>query len=353
MSVMSNKQIKSKSNQSFNESSMNKNKNSFNKTVNNNNNYYFNSKEYYDEKVKKYEDVNRIGIYDRVGEIITCQAIFTHQEKIVGKEKMLVQLLINVTEKGILIADHIHVDMSEYTECLYNLTDRVQITGIVYEYGNDKRGIKLIDPPIWLSDKLKTNERSELYNVYSMDKCNRKLNSYGKEELVNLIQYYKIKLNKLTESCFGRDTVFNYALTQITLNRNNTFIYEDKLYKFNKPILYYIVLLLSAIIYDLTTLMDNKRNKISEDYEYATISIFSLFTNICLYCNYLQGINGYKNNTVNSQGFTFICKQLDINPKKAYTHTVKHRYTNFELGDSEVDMFKESKPFYVIGDNIF
>ena len=220
----------------------------------------------------------------------------------------------------------------------------------------EKRGIKLIDAPLWLCDNLKTNQKSHEYSIYSQDKCNMKLNSYDKTELVNLIHYYKIKLNNLTESSLGRDTVFNYALTQITLNRNNKFIYENKLEKFSKPILYYIVLLLSAIIYDLTTLMNNKRYfiKLGEGFDYAKITIFDLFANICLYCNYLQGLNGLNGKkAIDSQGYLFMCKQLKINPNKAYRHTVKHRYTNFDLGDLEINMFEESRPFKVIGESIF
>ena len=340
---------------SFNEQKHNNksyNENSFNTTINN----YFNSQTYYNEQVEKYNSVDRIGIYDRVDEIITCEVIFTWQEKIVSKEKINVQVVINVTEKGVLIADHLHVDVSDYSEYITGSSCRAQITGVVYAYGkdNEKRGIKLIDAPLWLCDNLKTNQKSHEYSIYSQDKCNMKLNSYDKTELVNLIHYYKIKLNNLTESSLGRDTVFNYALTQITLNRNNKFIYENKLEKFSKPILYYMVLLLSAIIYDLTTLMNNKRYfiKLGEGFDYAKITIFDLFANICLYCNYLQGINGFKNNTDNSQGYIFICKQLKINPRKAYRHTVSHRYTNFDLGDLEINMFEESRPFYVIGESI-
>jgi hypothetical protein len=356
MSVKSNKSIKSTNNKSFNDQKYNNqsyNENSFN-TINN----YFNSQDFYKEHVTKYNSIDRIGIYDRVDEIITCEVIFTWQEKIVGKEKKPVHVVINAIEKGILISDHIHVDVSDYKENVeQSRSRRAQITGIVYAYGKDKekRGIRLIEPPLWLSDSLKTNNEPELYSLYSMDKCNIKLNSYDKKELVNLINYYKIKLNDLTESSLGKDTVFNYALTQITLNRNNTYIYENKLEKYNKPILYYIVLLLSAIIYDLTTLMDNKWYliKVDDNFKYAEISIYYLFRDICLYCNYLQGINGYKNNTYNSKGYLFICKQLEINPGKAYSHTVKHRYTNFDLGDLEINMFEESKPFKVIGKSIF
>ena len=356
MSNNSNKAIKSKVNKSFNEHyNQSYNENSFNTTTINN---YFNSHDYYKEQVTKYNSVDRIGIYDRVGEIITCEVIFTWQEKIVGKEKIPVHVVINVIEKGILIADHIHVDVSEYKDFVdSSLKCRAQITGVVYAYDkdNEKRGIKLIEPPLWLSDKLKTNQEPEYYPFYSQDKCNMKLNSYDKKELVNLIQFYKIKLNNLTESSLGRDTVFNYTLTQITLNRNNNFIYENKLEKFSKPILYYIVLLLSAIIYDLTTLMDNKKYFVKlggDGFDCAEISIFNLFADICLYCNYLQGINGFKNNTHKSPGYMFICKELNINPGKAYSHTVKHRYTNFNLGDLEVNIFNDSRPFSVIGKSI-
>lgn len=357
MSASANKSKINEVKKSFNEQKHNNksyNENSFNTTTINN---YFNSENYYEEQVTKYNSVERIGIYDRVGEIITCEVIFTWQEKIVGKEKINVQVVVNVIEKGVLIADHLHVDVSEYNEYITGCSCRAQITGVVYEYGknNEKRGIRLIAAPLWLCDNLKTNQKPYNYSIYSQDKCNMKLNSYDKTELVNLIQYYKIKLNNLTESSLGRDTVFNYALTQITLNRNNKFIYEDKLEKFSKPILYYIVLLLSAIIYDLTTLMDNKRYliKLGEGLDYASITIFDLFTNICLYCNYLQGLTGLNGQKVNdSQGYIFICKQLKINPNKAYSHTVIHRYTNFELGDLEINMFEESKPFCVIGDSI-
>jgi hypothetical protein len=100
--------------------------------------------------------------------------------------------------------------------------------------------------------------------------------------------------------------------------------------------------------------MDNKKYfiQLGDNLSYAEISIYDLFTDICLYCNYLQGINGFKNNTYKSQGYLFICKELGINPGKAYAHTVKHRYTNFELGDLEVNMFEVSRPFYVIGKSI-
>lgn len=325
MSVKSNKSIKSTNTKSFNEQKNNNqsyNENSFNTTNN-----YFNSQEFYKEQVTKYNMVDRIGIYNRVGELITCEVVFTHQEKTVGKEKIPVVLAINILEKGILIADHIHVDITEYKDdIIYSTNCRAQITGVVYAYGkdNEKRGIKIIESPLWLSDSLKTNKEPELYSSYSIDKCNMKLNSYDKNNLVNLIHYYKIKLNDLTEASLGKDTVFNYTLTQITLNRNNNYIYEDKLENFSKPILYYIVLLLSAIIYDLSTLMDSKiyRIEVDENFKYAEISIYYLFRDICLYCNYLQGLNGLNGQKAVdvSKGYLFMCKQLEINPNSIFTY---------------------------------
>ena len=323
------------------------NNNTNNTTINN----YFNPANYYKEDVHKYDNVDRLGIYDRVGDIITCEAIFLYQERIT-KSKEKFYIIANVLENGKLIADHLHVKLDD--KFVTGESYRIQLTGIVGSYGpdNDKRNIELINPPIWLNDKLRSNTNPEYYNRLTRDKVNFKLSQTTKEEKINLIRFYRNKINDLTESGLGKDTIFNFALSQLSLNVNNNAIYNDKLEVFHDSILLFMLILLSAIIYDITTIMNNESKvvNITEERKYAEISIYEIFRNICLYCNYLQGLTGIGNKSKNpSQGFQFICNELNIKPKLAFAHTVKHRYANFDLGDEEVNVFESSRPLDVLG----
>ena len=323
------------------------NNNTNNTTINN----YFNSANYYKDDIHKYDNVDRLGIYDRVGDIVTCEAIFLYKERL-SKSKEKFYIIANVIENGKLIADHLHVKLDD--KFVTGESYRIQLTGIVGSYGqgNNKRNIELINPPIWLNDKLRTNTNPEYYNRLTRDKVNFKLSQTTKEEKINLIRFYRNKINDLTESSLGKDTIFNFALSQLSLNVNNNAIYNDKLEVFHDSILLFMLILLSAIIYDITTIMNNESKvvNITEERKYAEISIYEIFRNICLYCNYLQGLTGIGNKSKNpSQGFQFICNELNIKPKLAFAHTVKHRYANFDLGDEEVNVFEASRPLDVLG----
>ena len=323
------------------------NNNTNNTTINN----YFNPANYYKDDIHKYDNVDRLGIYDRVGDIVTCEAIFLYKERL-SKSKEKFYIIANVIENGKLIADHLHVKLDD--KFVTGESYRIQLTGIVDSYGqgNNKRNIELINPPIWLNDKLRTNTNPEYYNRLTRDKVNFKLSQTTKEEKINLIRFYRNKINDLTESSLGKDTIFNFALSQLSLNVNNNAIYNDKLEVFHDSILLFMLILLSAIIYDITTIMNNESKvvNITEERKYAEISIYELFRNICLYCNYLQGLTGIGNKSKNpSQGFQFICNELNIKPKLAFAHTVKHRYANFDLGDEEVNVFEASRPLDVLG----
>ena len=323
------------------------NNNTNNTTINN----YFNPANYYKEDVHKYDNVDRLGIYDKVGDIITCEAIFLYQERIT-KSKEKFYIIANVLENGKLIADHLHVKLED--RFITGESYRIQLTGIVGSYGqdNNKRNIELINQPIWLNDKLRTNITPEHYSRLSVDKVNFKLSQVSKEDKINLIRFYKTKINNLTESSLGKDTIFNFALSQLSLNVNNKAIYNDNLEVFHDSILLFMLILLSAVIYDITTIMDNESKVviIGDERRYAEISIYEIFRSICLYCNYLQGLTGIGNKHANeSQGFRFICDSLKIKYNLAYAHTVKHRYTNFELGDEEVNVFEASRPLDVLG----
>lgn len=326
---------------------INSNNNTNNTTINN----YFNSANYYKDDIHKYDNVDRLGIYDRVGDIVTCEAIFLYKERL-SKSKEKFYIIANVIENGKLIADHLHVKLDD--KFVTGESYRIQLTGIVGSYGqgNNKRNIELINPPIWLNDKLRTNTNPEYYNRLTRDKVNFKLSQTTKEEKINLIRFYRNKINDLTESSLGKDTIFIFALSQLSLNVNNNAIYNDNLEVFHDSILLFMLILLSAVIYDITTIMDNESKVviIGDERRYAEISIHEIFRNICLYCNYLQGLTGIGNKRANeSQGFRFICDSLKIKYNLAYAHTVKHRYANFDLGDEEVNVFESSRPLDVLG----
>lgn len=312
-------------------------------------NNYFNSEEFYKDSVQKYDSVDRLGIYNRVREIITCEVILLPQTRFVkGK---VYNVVANVIEDGKLIADHLHVDFGDYCPC----SSRLQITGEVYAYGqgNNKRGIKIIDRPYTLQDTFKIFDKP--YNYIDItekdyEQINAWLNDMDNKTICNLIEKLKNILNNLSTSRLGKDTIFNYAMTQITLNSNNTLIYTNKIYRFKKPILVFAVLLLSSIIYELTTLIDDEKYifEISEDHKFAEMNILNIFKNIAIKCNCLQGLNGTMNTTTANEVFKWYCKNLNIPLNKAYAHTVKHRYTNFELTEEDEINIMNDKSFYAV-----
>lgn len=312
-------------------------------------NNYFNSEEFYKDSVQKYDSVDRLGIYNRVGEIVTCEVILLAQTRFVkGKEYNVVA---NVIEDGKLIADHLHVDFGDYCPC----SSRLQITGEVYAYGpdNDRRGIKIIEEPYTLQDTFKIFDKP--YNYIDItekdyEQINAWLNDMDNKTICNLIEKLKNILNNLSMSRLGKDTIFNYAMTQITLNSNNTLIYTNKIYRFKKPILVFAVLLLSSIIYELTTLIDDEKYifEISEDRKFAEMNILNIFKNIAIKCNCLQGLNGTLGTTTANEVFKWYCKNLNVPSNKAYAHTVKHRYTNFELTEEDEINIMDDKSFYAV-----
>ena len=59
-----------------------------------------------------YDSVDRLGIYNREDEIITCEVIVLNQiRNVKGVEYNVVA---NVIEDGKLIADHLHVNFGDY-----------------------------------------------------------------------------------------------------------------------------------------------------------------------------------------------------------------------------------------------
>lgn len=303
------------------------------------------------DDVHKYDSVDRLGIYHRVGEIITCDVILLDQVR-KTKNGDILNVVANVIENGKLIADHLHVDFGNYIPT----SNRIQITGEVYPYGqgNNKRGIKIIEEPYCPNDTFKIyGEPYSYIDIKQQDYeyINSCLNQMDKQTLCDMISSFRKIINDLSESRLGKDTIYNYALTQITLNSNNNIIYSDQLSKLTKNMLIFIILLLSNIIYDLTTLMNKPEYtfEINDNYKFAEINIIEIFKNISIICNCLQGLNGTYGTKNISEGFKWFCKELKIEPNKAYAHTVKHRYTNFEITeDDEINIMTEKHPYAVI-----
>lgn len=312
-------------------------------------NNYFNTNNYYNDLFEMYDSVDRLGIYNRVDEIITCEVIVLNQVRNVkGVEYNVVA---NVIEDGKLIADHLHVNFGDY----YPTSNRLQITGEVYSYGqdNNKRGINIVEEPFALQDTFRIfNVPYNYIDISQKDfeQTNMYLNQMDNVTICRLIDKFRIVLNNLSRSRLGEDTIFNYVLTQMTLNANNQLIYSNNLDKFSKPVLVFIVTILASIIYDLTTLMNNKEYvyKVDDDYIFAEINIIELFKNISVKCICLQGLNGYRNIKKPSDSFKWYCKQLGIESNKAYAHTVKHRYTNFDITEDDEYNFTLDKSFYAV-----
>lgn len=303
------------------------------------------------EDVNKYDSIDRLGIYNRVGEIITCDVILLDQIRKTAKGEIM-NVVANVIENGKLIADHLHVNFGNYLPT----SNRIQITGEVYPYGadNDKRGIKIIEEPYSLTDTFKTFDEPYSYIVikqHDYEVINSYLSQMDKQTLCDMIKSFRKLINDLSESRLGKDTIYNYALTQITLNSNNNIIYSDQLHKLSKNILIFIVIILSSIIYDLTTLMNKSDHVlvINEEYKFAEMNIIEIFKNISIKCNCLQGLNGTYGSKSISDGFNWFCKELKMDPKKAYAHTVKHRYTNFNIcEEDEINMMDDKHPYAVL-----
>ena len=110
----------------------------------------------------------RYGLSIMVGEKIRCQAIMLPglrtKAKYKGKE-LSMRTLINVNYKGKLVADHIQVNLygeEKFGKRKWEIDDsdytkRIDIVGIVYEYGkgDDKKySIALTEKPRFQDDKL-------------------------------------------------------------------------------------------------------------------------------------------------------------------------------------------------------
>lgn len=312
-------------------------------------NNHFSHDDYYNKSVEMYDSVDRIGIYNRVDEIITCEAIFLNQTREVkGKEYNIVA---NVIEDGKLISDHLHVNFGDY----YPASNRLLLTGEVYAYGqdNNKRGVNLIEEPTTLTDTFRIfNKPYDYIDITQRDfeQTNMYLNQMDNYTISQLINKLRNVLNNLSRSRLGEDTIFNYILTQMTLNANNQLIYSNKLDKFKKPALVFIVLTLSSVIYDLTTLIDNEDYfyRVDEDYAFAEINILDLFKDISIKCNCIQGLNGFRHCKKPNNLFKSFCDYLDIKPNLAYAHTAKHRYTNFEITEEDEYNLMNDKSFYAV-----
>lgn len=205
----------------------------------------------------EFETLDRYGLQYRENQTITCKLLLTDNKREV--RGVTRYTCVNLCENGKLVADHMHVNFGDYMEDI--VSDFLEITGVIKPYPNDPKRmeIEIITPPNNLEDVYNTNKVCDVNKFYDISNLNRKLILTSKENMIKIIENLRFDLNSLTkEFYFGDDFLYNYIMTQISLNSHNSYIYTDKLEKFDKVVLYLCILCLSSTIRSLKVLTENQ-----------------------------------------------------------------------------------------------
>lgn len=288
----------------------------------------------------------RYGLAIMVGKKIRCQAIMLPglrtKAKYNGKD-LSMRTLININYKGKLVADHIQVNLygeENFGKRKWEIDDsdytkRIDIVGIVYEYGkgDDKKySIALTEKPRFQDDKLMINPFLR-YHLDLDDDLYRKICRQGLVDVSLVVKKMLIKrmrerINELTMYELPHDFMWNYLINQFTLNSVSIYMAEQNIDLYLDQLTTLQCDLLITIMSYLLTLFESDRE---------IFNLYEMFRLIVVLCSKAQGITTFEHQ---NDDFNRFCTQFDMSDTegKRGWQIVIHRVKNYKLTDEDLDL---------------
>lgn len=290
----------------------------------------------------------RYGLAILVGQKIRCQAIMLPglrtKAKYNGKE-LAMRTLININHKGKLVADHIQVNL--YGEIHYDkrkwdiddsdYTKRIDIVGIVYEYGkgDDKKySIALTEKPRFQDDKLMINPflrySNDLDDMLYKKICRQGLVDFSLSTKKLLIKRMRDRINELTMYELPHDFMWNYLINQFTLNSISIYMAEQNIDLYLDQLTTLQCDLLITIMSYLLTLFES---------DLEIFKLYDMFKLVVILCSKAQGIKTFEDH---DDDFNRFCAQFDMSDTegKRGWQIIEYRVKNYKLTDIDLDLSK-------------
>ncbi len=258
--------------------------------------------------------------------------------------------IINLHSGKEYLADHTQLILNEklekFIERNKNNSSMIKSVGVIKKYKkNDKFDycIELLpDEQITFIPDMYYNNK--YYDMYIEDddvtECYNKLMDYRHDDLLYLINHLRNKIDELLIEIIPSDFIYHYIINQYSLNTLNIDMYSDSIQsnQFKNYELYNIAILLGNVLFDLC----NCKN----------INIKSLFKNIAINLNALQGINYFKCSKNDSKElnkyFKILCERKNIKFGVGWL-MVTNRRNNFKIYENEKRSISEVRKLGLIG----
>lgn len=223
------------------------------------------------------------------------------------------------------LADHTQLILNEEPEDFIkrNATksNLIRATGRIDSYGkpnNIKYCINLLPLPkkiIFLPHIYYNNNEISFSSTEELDKkswcCYDKINLARHDDLLNMIDAIRYKINNLTEGTFVNDFIYHFIINQYSLNTLNSDMYNNTIQsnEFDETDLRNLVVLLGGVLYDLLS--------------YVDISLYDLLEYSAYRLNKIQGIvkltcRNKKECMESNSNFTKFCKKHYISFGKGW-----------------------------------
>ena len=265
--------------------------------------------------------IERPGLQDMgVGKIITFEAV------LVGKYRNndRCYTIMNLHKGREYLADHTQLILNEEPEDFIkrNATksNLIRATGRIDIYGkpnNIKYCINLLPLPkkiIFLPHIYYNNNEISFSSTEEFEKklwcCYDKIDFARHDDLLNMIDATRYKINNLTEGTFVNDFIYHFIINQYSLNTLNSDMYNNTIQsnEFDEIDLRNLVVLLGGVLYDLLSYID--------------ISLYDLLEYSAYRLNKIQGIRNLNCNKKESlklnSDFAEFCKKHHISFGKGW-----------------------------------
>ena len=265
--------------------------------------------------------IERPGLQDiGVGKIITFEAV------LVGKYRNndRCYTIMNLHKGRKYLADHtqliLNEEPGEFVKRNATNSNLIRATGRIDSYGNPnnlKYCINLLPLPkkiIFLPHIYYNNNEINFSSTEEFDKkvwcCYDNIDLARHDDLLNMIDAIRYKINNLTEGTFVNDFIYHFIINQYSLNTLNSDMYNNTIQsnEFDEIDLRNLVVLLGGVLYDLLYYID--------------ISLYDLLEYSAYRLNKIQGIRNLNCNKKESlklnSDFAEFCKKHYISFGKGW-----------------------------------
>lgn len=305
------------------------NKNKTNLIKTNNINKFYSFKQIINNEEKK---IKRPGLqYEGEGTIIPFEAMIGGPYYRLDKNCITI---INLHKGDEYLADHTQLVLNEsYGKfCSRNKTKSklISAVGEIITYNKNNKinyAIKLLPNQkiIIKPDEFYNSKYIDIKKINENDilekSCN-KLIIYKHDDLLRILNSIRYKINLMTKGFLCSDFIYHYIINQYSLNTLNLDMYRNTIQsnEFNDDDLYYLLLILGNVIYNLAT--------------HNVLNLQFIMQQIVMDLNYIQGIRCLtcikKESVEKNKKFKKLCEKRNISFGVGW-QIIRNRNLNFKI----------------------